>query len=128
MVSNHILSMFLFISWFVYFHIYLFFLRIRRPPRSTRTDTLFPYTTLVRSGVRFGRGHRLLPIVIAAGGHRRLSLRTLQDEAEVRLVARHADGGVEQRLVGHHARRLQAAGGREHRLGLRVVEIGRAHV
>src|SRR3546814_14857358 len=26
-----------------------FFLMIRRPPRSTRTDTLFPYTTLVRS-------------------------------------------------------------------------------
>src|SRR3546814_14219503 len=24
---------------------------IRRPPRSTRTDTLFPYTTLFRSGV-----------------------------------------------------------------------------
>src|SRR3546814_19197879 len=28
---------------------YVFFLRIRRPPRSTRTDTLFPYTTLCRS-------------------------------------------------------------------------------
>src|SRR3546814_11419791 len=28
-----------------------FFLRIRRPPRSTRTDTLFPYTTLFRSGL-----------------------------------------------------------------------------
>src|SRR3546814_4477150 len=27
------------------------FLRIRRPPRSTRTDTLFPYTTLFRSAV-----------------------------------------------------------------------------
>src|SRR3546814_1271752 len=27
----------------------LFFLRRRRPPRSTRTDTLFPYTTLFRS-------------------------------------------------------------------------------
>src|SRR3546814_20818428 len=27
----------------------LFFLRIRRPPRSTRTDTLFPYTTLFRA-------------------------------------------------------------------------------
>src|SRR3546814_9304303 len=27
---------------------------IRRPPRSTRTDTLFPYTTLFRSNVRFG--------------------------------------------------------------------------
>src|SRR3546814_10179989 len=26
-----------------------FFLRIRRPPRSTRTDTLVPYTTLFRS-------------------------------------------------------------------------------
>src|SRR3546814_13791486 len=31
-----------------------FFLMIRRPPRSTRTDTLFPYTTLFRSarGIR----------------------------------------------------------------------------
>src|SRR3546814_1378253 len=29
-------------------HIF-FFLMIRRPPRSTRTDTLFPYTTLFRS-------------------------------------------------------------------------------
>src|SRR3546814_4969612 len=28
----------------------IFFLIIRRPPRSTRTDTLFPYTTLFRSG------------------------------------------------------------------------------
>src|SRR3546814_18186452 len=32
---------------------------IRRPPRSTRTDTLFPYTTLFRSGkVDFDRHHR----------------------------------------------------------------------
>src|SRR3546814_14449850 len=29
--------------------IVVFFLMIRRPPRSTRTDTLFPYTTLFRS-------------------------------------------------------------------------------
>src|SRR3546814_17292521 len=28
---------------------FVFFLMIRRPPRSTRTDTLFPYTTLFRS-------------------------------------------------------------------------------
>src|SRR3546814_1144647 len=33
----------------------IFFLMIRRPPRSTRTDTLFPYTTLFLSGVRRGR-------------------------------------------------------------------------
>src|SRR3546814_2669672 len=30
-------------------YIFFFFLMIRRPPRSTRTDTLFPYTTLFRS-------------------------------------------------------------------------------
>src|SRR3546814_20547432 len=36
-----------------------FFLMIRRPPRSTRTDTLFPYTTLFRSYRRGGSlGHR----------------------------------------------------------------------
>src|SRR3546814_2559244 len=32
-----------------------FFLMIRRPPRSTRTDTLFPYTTLFRSCCRSTR-------------------------------------------------------------------------
>src|SRR3546814_16424363 len=31
------------------FYYCFFFLMIRRPPRSTRTDTLFPYTTLFRS-------------------------------------------------------------------------------
>src|SRR3546814_14095819 len=36
-----------------------FFLMIRRPPRSTRTDTLFPYTTLFRSwAVASGTGWR----------------------------------------------------------------------
>src|SRR3546814_9414356 len=31
---------------------------IRRPPRSTRTDTLFPYTTLFRSNDAVGNEHR----------------------------------------------------------------------
>src|SRR3546814_14456955 len=35
-----------------------FFLMIRRPPRSTRTDTLFPYTTLFRSPARLAAGRR----------------------------------------------------------------------
>src|SRR3546814_4001355 len=35
-------------------HLCFFFLMIRRPPRSTRTDTLFPYTTLFRSEVVAG--------------------------------------------------------------------------
>src|SRR3546814_19764254 len=39
------------LEWVVHcqFYNFLFFLMIRRPPRSTRTDTLFPYTTLFRS-------------------------------------------------------------------------------
>src|SRR3546814_3051231 len=40
---------------------------IRRPPRSTRTDTFFPYTTLFRSGARLGAGD-----VQPADVHRRL--------------------------------------------------------
>src|SRR3546814_3211867 len=43
----------------------LFFLMIRRPPRSTRTDTLFPYTTLFRSGGR--RGHGLMSVKTPEG-------------------------------------------------------------
>src|SRR3546814_8578482 len=39
--------------WFfglvIRFWLFFFFVMIRRPPRSTRTDTLFPYTTLFRS-------------------------------------------------------------------------------
>src|SRR3546814_4477680 len=34
---------------YIVVYIRIFFLMIRRPPRSTRTDTLFPYTTLFRS-------------------------------------------------------------------------------
>src|SRR3546814_14138421 len=37
------------------FFYFIFFLMIRRPPRSTRTDTLFPYTTLFRSPYCFFR-------------------------------------------------------------------------
>src|SRR3546814_3936952 len=40
---------------------------IRRPPRSTRTDTLFPYTTLFRSDVDHQRlPARRLPVLAAA--------------------------------------------------------------
>src|SRR3546814_15149415 len=50
------LSVFFYI-FFVLFCLFLFFffffLMIRRPPRSTRTDTLFPYTTLFRSKTAF---------------------------------------------------------------------------
>src|SRR3546814_14613290 len=52
----------------------LFFLMIRRPPRSTRTDTLFPYTTLFRSGDDIvgahRRDHRAVSLDNAAFGRR----------------------------------------------------------
>src|SRR3546814_13427199 len=46
---------------------------LRRPPRSTRTDTLFPYTTLVRSEKNFSQSRlvsgatRLQPITMLTG-------------------------------------------------------------
>src|SRR3546814_1061116 len=43
---------------FVLSFLFLFFLMIRRPPRSTRTDTLFPYTTLFRSVTWRDAAHR----------------------------------------------------------------------
>src|SRR3546814_19337886 len=46
---------------------------IRRPPRSTRTDTLFPYTTLFRSsrigGIEEGELRRLERLLAVARGH-----------------------------------------------------------
>src|SRR3546814_7324390 len=59
---------------------YFFFLMIRRPPRSTRTDTLFPYTTLFRSpnasyhGLKFTEAFGNLAFILAA---RTLGLRDL---------------------------------------------------
>src|SRR3546814_14095263 len=40
----------------------------RRPPRSTRTDTLFPYTTLFRSAARDVQPHQLHHHLVAIGG------------------------------------------------------------
>src|SRR3546814_14681078 len=48
---------------------WFFFLMIRRPPRSTRTDTLFPYTTLFRSLV--SGGHTQLILVRGVGDYER---------------------------------------------------------
>src|SRR3546814_5415589 len=75
---------------------------IRRPPRSTRTDTLFPYTTLFRSqqeergpaaaaARQRPEGAVLAPVDPAAGGAGRLGwLLGLQDQARAGVAA--ADG------------------------------------
>src|SRR3546814_1795586 len=56
-------------SCIVYYYqllLFIFFLMIRRPPRSTRTDTLFPYTTLFRSEIEVDVHfeHRVAGIVL----------------------------------------------------------------
>src|SRR3546814_12211814 len=50
---------------------HLLFLMILRPPRSTRTDTLFPYTTLFRSIRRRGDDPRPLCLPILSSRHDR---------------------------------------------------------
>src|SRR3546814_5539427 len=49
----------------VFYILCCFFLMIRRPPRSTRTDTLFPYTTLFRSNGKAARSC-VLPVQVTA--------------------------------------------------------------
>src|SRR3546814_14699780 len=91
----------LLLSPFVYWF-FFFFLMIRRPPRSTRTDTLFPYTTLFRS-VR-GQLPALLPPRPAADRRarpgdrpsekarvRRLAAAGLPRAGEAEGAARHGD-------------------------------------
>src|SRR3546814_16292817 len=56
---------------------FVFFLMIRRPPRSTRTDTLFPYTTLFRSKVVPLHGVAVLDGIVAATFGQQLQQRSL---------------------------------------------------
>src|SRR3546814_4563511 len=67
---------------------------VRRPPRSTRTDTLFPYTTLFRSRTAVDHQHvasgveqdpRRQPLVLAQAGR----LLVLEADAGVDLAADH---------------------------------------
>src|SRR3546814_9089335 len=94
---------------------------VRRPPRSTRTDTLFPYTTLFRSG---GDGllalvgeHPVDELLAEIGLHAGALLRADQDDAvlvehalvaldghfEVAFVAEGDPGGAVGERVGAHA-------------------------
>src|SRR3546814_12947381 len=107
---------FLYLACFSYF----FFLMIRRPPRSTRTDTLFPYTTLFRSlagelalleGMNGVEGFRAKQAVGFARRPARKRLR--QGEAQLHQRALDATYGI-RIVVG--------------RTPLDRREIGRAHV
>src|SRR3546814_19643029 len=84
--------------------IVFFFLMIRRPPRSTRTDTLFPYTTLFRSRIMHDGSVSADPAF------------TLKPGDAVLLA-----GGDEARALADHANDLILA-------ARCAEEIGRAHV
>src|SRR3546814_4113094 len=87
---------------------------IRRPPRSTRTDTLFPYTTLFRSLARdhrlVERGSALLDLAIDRHLFARPNTETIADSYPIERhllvipvgpnAARGLGGAVEQRLDG----------------------------
>src|SRR3546814_5261729 len=59
---------------------------IRRPPRSTRTDTLFPYTTLFRSAR--GRRMRASSPPPACGSRRRRGARSEEHTSELQSLMR----------------------------------------
>src|SRR3546814_8645799 len=75
---------------------------IRRPPRSTRTDTLFPYTTLFRSGLTLAAGadygargirvNAVLPWIIRTPMIARLSKEPAFSAMFDKLKARHPIG------------------------------------
>src|SRR3546814_3260604 len=111
----------------------------RRPPRSTRTDTLFPYPTLFRSAVRaLAPGARVEP----RGGRRSLAARGGADRRprRTRCVGGDGAGGARRsalrRVVrprragggtGDRGDRRWAGGGGDDRPAARP-QIGRAHV
>src|SRR3546814_16034183 len=81
-------------------HLFFFFLMIRRPTRSTRTDTLFPYTTLFRSvldepcELHVVETQRLLPrlqriVLIAAAADHELKARRQRRLAALEQRDRH---------------------------------------
>src|SRR3546814_6070059 len=112
---------------------------ILRPPRSTRTDTLFPYTTLFRS-LDPGEVARALPgripasVPAGAGPRGRRAGADLAEPRELRLAGAAAAGvparpgcdlgGASVASAVHRAGRANACQSRRGR----VDKIGRAHV
>src|SRR3546814_19797438 len=78
----------------------------RRPPRSTRTDTLFPYTTLFRSAKR--RAHRAQAVVAVVAA---TELESQRAEVDVQLVVDRDDPpGREAVELGHRRDRTTGLG------------------
>src|SRR3546814_5868317 len=65
-----------------------FFLMIRRPPRSTRTDTLFPYTTLFRSSILDGTRDRKIGWRLKKRSHHPFDGRSEEHTSELQSLMR----------------------------------------
>src|SRR3546814_12541983 len=105
-----------------YLYVICFFLMIRRPPRSTRTDTLVPYTTLFRSERVLVHSHHALRNIAMNDPHVAADQQSLLDKflSENRLFY-----GPDPAIMENH--RIGARDEREQEL-LSQPEIGRAHV
>src|SRR3546814_15079827 len=109
-----------------------FFLMIRRPPRSTRTDTLFPYTTLFRSAevddleavaLEHDADDILADIVDVALDRRHHDLALA---LRARLLRRLDEGQQMRDRLLHHARRFHDLRQEHLARSAQVAEIGRA--
>src|SRR3546814_13147399 len=112
---------------------------IRRPPRSTRTDTLFPYTTLFRSHLPV-RSYLAVPVISRSGevigglffGHADIGVFDARSERGLEGLAAEAAVAIDNaRLFQALERELTQRRKAESELAdseARLRQIGRAHV
>src|SRR3546814_20568956 len=88
-----------------------FFLMIRRPPRSTRTDTLFPYTTLFRS-IELPREHLRIVVLVPLDEHRGRYVHRWHGSGRVCALVIGAEGGTDRlrHPVDHRFRQKPVTG------------------
>src|SRR3546814_5692766 len=103
---------------------------IRRPPRSTRTDTLFPYTTLFRSGIEVygldGTRTGVAPAGEATGIDTRAGFMLGGQAITLAVVAETTNNSL--RFFAYRDGVLSEIGRIGRRIALLGEEIGRAHV
>src|SRR3546814_15340538 len=101
---------------------------IRRPPRSTRTDTLFPYTTLFRS---FADANHALHSMVYKGAHNALLAETAASIrrrlAPFRRAQFHLEGRLPRSQAEHDAVVSAIVRG-DAAAAHAAMQIGRAHV
>src|SRR3546814_18289074 len=97
---------------------------IRRPPRSTRTDTLFPYTTLFRSKPAPAHNEPQAIALDVVFEDEHLIVIDKPAGLVVHPAAGNLDGTLVNALLHHCAGQLSGIGG----VARPGIEIGRAHV